>query len=240
MRTLLLRKLLQRKALIPVIVVGAFLIVATAAFANHPWNGYHFPSDNLSPTVADKTRSSLYNVPAAVQEWADLGTPIQPTTATGKKGDITVSEAFSLEWLGLAQIWVEDGHITKGQVKLNTQSLAFYEANGFPGIADHALCQELGHIWGLDHNRDGPSGGTPDNTCMNDEAFPGSETSPNQHDTDQLNLIYNHTDDTDGEAGGGNGGGGGGCPPGNPNHPKCNTTTGVWITVHVFPFPEPE
>jgi hypothetical protein len=220
------RALTQRKALIPAIVVGAFLLVATTAFADHSWNGYHWPSDNLSPTVVDKTSSSLYDVPAGVAEWADLGTPIQPTLTTGKKGNITVSEASSRFWLGLARIFVEDGHITKGEVKLNTKYLAYYEANGYPGIADHVLCQEIGHVLGLDHNRDGATGGTPDDTCMNDQGHLGEYTSPNLHDTDQLNLIYNHTDST--------GGGGGGCKG---KAKKCASGNGVWITVHVFPIP---
>jgi len=217
------------------VVIGVLLTVATVASADHSWNGYHWASDNLSPTVKDKTSSSLYDVPAGVQEWADLAidnTDIQTTLTTAKKGNITVQEAFSQFWLGLARIFVEDGHITKGEVKLNTRYLEYYEANGYDGIADHVLCQELGHVLGLGHNRD-ETGSDADNnpeTCMNDQEFVGLDlTSPNFHDADQLNItIYDGHDDGTG----GGGGGGGGCK-GGPK--KCGQ--GVWITVHIFSLP---
>lgn len=221
---------MMKKVLAAAVAVGALLTVATVASADHSWNGYHWPSDNLSPTVVDKTRASLYDVPAGVLEWADLAidsTDIQPTLTTARKGNITVSEASSQQWLGLARIFLEEGHITKGEVKLNTQYLAYYESNGYPGIADQVLCQEIGHVLGLGHNR------TQNDTCMNDQAFVGPDlTSPNQHDADQLNItIYDgHTDATGG--GEEKGSGGGGCK-GGPK--KCGQ--GVWITVHVFPLP---
>ena len=169
----------------------------------------------------DRTSSYLYDVPAGVVEWADLGTPIQPALTNGKKGNITVSQGFSWSWLGLAQIWVEDGHITKGKVTLNTDLLAYYEANGYPGAADHVECQEIGHVLGLDHNR------TDLDTCMNDQALLGSATAPNAHDAEQLNLIYNHTDATE-EKGG---------PPAGKGK-KGGNKQGKWITVHVFPLPD--
>ena len=218
---------LPRTILFGALAFGVLLFGATVASADHSWNNYHFPSYNLSPTVVDDTSSSLYNVPAGVLEWSALGTDIQPTLTTASKGDITVKEAFSPFWLGQARIFIDGDHITKAEVKLNTRLLNSYGA----AAADHVLCQEIGHVLGLGHNRDG-------DTCMNDWAVLGSQTSPNIHDTAQLNLIYGHTDDgaTEEEDGGG-GGGGGGCPPGNPNHKNCRSATGRWIVVHVFPIP---
>lgn len=102
-------------------------------------------------------------------------------------------------------------------MKLNTPYLEFYEAL-LPGAADHVLCQELGHVLGLDHNR------LELDTCMNDQAPLGSATAPNLHDVQQLNLIYNHAD---AGGGGGRGRAGAGAPSGN----------GRWLTVHVFPMP---
>ena len=54
------------------------LLSTSVALASNSWNGYHWSSDNLSPTVVNNTSSSLYDVPAGVAEWAALGTPIQP------------------------------------------------------------------------------------------------------------------------------------------------------------------
>lgn len=217
----------MRKALVAAVTIAALLTVVTVASADHSWNGYHWPSDNLSPTVVDKTSSSAFDIPAAVAEWRDLGTPIAPQMSAGG-GDVdVVLKRMNANWLGVARISVDSaGHIQAGRVELNQlylNSLTFDEW-------DHVVCQELGHIWGLDHNFDGATGGTPDDTCMNSSLHLGEYTSPNGHDADQLKLIYSHTDAT----GGGGDGGGGGCPPGKPDHPKCTGANGVWITVHVF------
>jgi hypothetical protein len=216
-----------KKILLIAVALAALLTAVTVASADHAWSTYHWPSDNLSLTVIDKTSSSLYDVPAGVAEWANLGTPIQPTPTTAKKGDISVREGFSQSWLGIATIFLDGGHITKGEVKLNTRYLEYYEANGYPGIADHVLCQEIGHVLGLGHNR------TETDTCMNDQAFIGAAlTSPNNHDTAQLNIIYDGHTDTGGTTETDNGG-----PPcsKNPTHPNC--VSGFWITVDIFPLP---
>ena len=216
-----------KKVLAAMVALAVLLTAVTVASADHSWSVYHWSSDSLSPTVVDKTSSPLYNVSLGVTEWANLGTPIQPTSTTAKKGDISVREGFSQTWLGIATIFLDGGHITKGEVKLNTRYLEYYEANGYPGIADHVLCQELGHILGLGHNT------TETDTCMNDQAFIGAAlTSPNNHDTYQLNLIYDGHSDTGGITETDNGG-----PPcsKNPTHPNC--VSGVWITVDIFPLP---
>lgn len=217
---------MYRKLIVGIVAAVTLAGIATVGWADHSWNGYHWRSDNLAPTVANNASPRLYDVPAGVTEWAALGTPIQPTLVAGTKGNITVTEAFSPFWLGLARIFVEDGHITKGEVKLNTRLLESYG----PAAADHVLCQELGHVLGLDHNRQELD------TCMNDKALLGSATSPNAHDAEQLNLIYDHADAVDG---GGDGGGNGGGPPcdKNPDHPNCQSGNGVWITIHAFPVP---
>jgi hypothetical protein len=218
-----------KKILAVTVALAALLTAVTVASADHSWSVYHWSSDNLSPTVVDKTSSSLYNVPLGVAEWANLGTPIQPIPTDANKGNITVREAFSQSWLGLARIFIdENGHITKGEVKLNTQYLDYYEANGYLGIADHVLCQEIGHVLGLGHNR------TQDDTCMNDQAFEGFDlTSPNNHDIEQLNAIYNHTDAA---PSGSTDEGGPDCSK-NAKAKQCRSGNGFWITVHVFTLP---
>ena len=211
------------------IAVAAMLTLVATASADHAWSNYHWPDNNLAPTVVDKTSSSLFDVPAAVAEWNDLGTPIAPQMTTGN-GDVNVVvKRMNANWLGVARISIDSsGHIQAGKVELNRlylNSLTFDEW-------DHVVCQELGHIWALDHNFDGPSGGSPDDTCMNSSLHLGEFPAPNVHDAEQLTAIYGHTDAVGGEEP--DGGGGGGCPPGNPNHPKCNASTGSWITIHVF------
>lgn len=221
----------MKKLLALTIAVVAVLTLVATASADHSWNGYHWPSDNLGPTVVDKTSGPLFDITSAVAEWRNLATPIAPQMASSGSGDVTVVvKRMNANWLGVARISVDSaGHIQAGKVELNRlylNSLTFDEW-------DHVVCQELGHIWGLDHNFDGSSGGSPDDTCMNSSLHLGEFTAPNVHDAEQLNAIYGHTDAVSG--GGDDGGGGGGCPPGKPDHPKCNASAGSWITIHVFP-----
>ena len=201
----------------------AFVLIPTSSFATHSWSVYHWSSNKLAPTVVDATKSTLYDVPAGIVEWADLGTPIQPTLTSGN-GDIVVKEFFSPWYLGLARIYIDElGHITKGEVKLNTRLLTNYG----PEVADHVLCQEIGHVLGLDHNR------LELDTCMNDTtALSNTAPYPNFHDAEQLNLIYSHVDveppvDDTGPGG----------PPCSkkPDHPNCRAIG--WLTVHVFKVP---
>lgn len=215
---------MRRSILAALLVIGALLTATVVASAEHSWGEYHWPSDNLSPTVGDGTSSSLYDVSAGVQEWAGLGTGIQPVLSGNSKGDIKVTEAFSPFWLGLARIFLDGGHITKAEVKLNTRLLASMG----PDAADHVLCQEIGHVLGLGHNR------LELDTCMNDQAALGSATTPNAHDITQLNQIYDGHEDAVADE---STGGGGNCPRGNPNHPNCQNVTGRWIIVHVYPIP---
>jgi hypothetical protein len=227
----------KSRILIAVAAVGVFLAIATAAFADHSWNGYHWPDDNLQLTVVDKTSSNLFDIPAAVKEWADEGTPIQPGMASGNQGDVdVVVKRMNANWLGVARISVdENGHIQAGRVELNRLYLNSLSAVEW----DQVVCQEIGHILGLDHNRNitGTDADNDPESCMNDQATLGSATSPNQHDTDQLNAIYDgHVDVADGGGDTGDGGSGA-CPPAKEAKGKCSGSSAQWITVHARPAP---
>ena len=56
----------------------------------------------------------------------------------------------------------------------------------------HVMCQEIGHDFGLTHQDES---GADLNTCM-DYATALDNPSPNQHDYDQLQTIYQHLDST--------------------------------------------
>jgi hypothetical protein len=127
-------------------------------------------------------------------------------------------------WLGLASISVtrgKDKHIVSGASQMNEFYITSPGYDGFnePVEWRHVLCQEIGHAFGLDHNRDGTVGGTPDDTCMNDQARPLRFPMPNSHDTEELNFIYAHNHGG-GDAGGGGGGG------------KCHPVFGCPVIAH--------
>ena len=74
--------------LIPIALLVA--LWAAVVFVDHSWTNsggdvYHWKSNNLSPTVENQTKQQVFNtvgradVSAAIVEWANLGTAIQPT-----------------------------------------------------------------------------------------------------------------------------------------------------------------
>src|SRR5207244_2005855 len=100
-------------------------------------------------------------------------------------------------WLGLASINITGGvHITQGSAKMNDTYFSSSTYNN-PNEKLHVVCQEVAHTFGLDHQS---TDGSSLNTCMdyfsNTGANAGStlSTHPNQHDYDELVIIYTHLD----------------------------------------------
>jgi hypothetical protein len=208
----------------------AMVLLASPALATHSWSVYHFPSDNLTPTVTGGT--SLAIVSDVVDDWVNLGTAIQPTYTSSGGGDIkVVAKRGNPNWIGLAQIKIDSaGHILEGKVTLNSAYANYNNGNGTANIWKHVLCQEVGHILGLQHSGE--------DTCMNDAfATLGMYTGPDIHDAEELNLIYDgHVDVVGGTSDPDDGGGGPDCNK-NANAKKCRAGDGQWITIHVLSMP---
>jgi hypothetical protein len=99
----------------------------------------------------------------------------------------------------VAQIWLSGGtHIAQGTVKNNDYYFgsSSYTYNNAAEM-QHVICQEIGHTFGLDHQS---TDGSSQNTCMdyyhNKSASDTTSTQPNQHDYDELSIIYSHLDST--------------------------------------------
>jgi hypothetical protein len=97
-------------------------------------------------------------------------------------------------WLGIAQIWASGTHITQGTTKVNDTyfNTPQYNTTAWRNLV---MCQEVGHTFGLDHqdeNFDNANLGT----CMDYTSDPDTNQHPNQHDYEQLNIIYSHLDST--------------------------------------------
>jgi hypothetical protein len=108
-------------------------------------------------------------------------------------------------WLGLAQIWVSDSHITQGVTKVND---TYFNTSTYntPPWRRLVMCQEIAHDFGLAHqdetfnnanlgscmdytnDPDGGPGGAVENDPSNEH--------PNAHDYEQLETIYAHLDST--------------------------------------------
>jgi len=204
-------------------------------YASHQWASYHWERKNVNPlilTIGDNHDVTLADWPfifgEVVSNWnTDSGLYLSVVGVPGGQGDI---ESFNENygdtgWLGLASISITRGknkHIVRGTSKVNDYfiDLAGYYGFNEPTEWQHVFCQEIGHTFGMDHNRDGSTGGTPDDTCMND-GFPLIYPLPNIHDTELLELMY-------AEDHGDGGGGGGGKPK------KCHPKFGCPSVTHAF------
>jgi hypothetical protein len=184
-----------------------FAVSASPAAASHSWGNYHWArtanpftvplGDNVTNTAASNWESALS---AAAADWTRssvLDSPVVAGSTTGRKcrateGRIEVCNArYGLNgWLGVAQIWLAEGHITKGTAKMND---SYFDSSRYDATAKrHVMCQEVGHGYGLGHQDES---GADLNTCM-DYADALDNPSPNAHDYQQLATIYGHLDAT--------------------------------------------
>jgi len=184
--------------------IALFLVVANVApsEANHSWGGYHWArtSNPFTIKLGDNLSSSWKPYLAtASSDWtqsAVLDTSIVAGAAKGScqptAGRVEVcNKSYGANgWLGLAQIWITNGtHITQGTVKVNDTYFVQAQYNN-ANEKQHVMCQEVGHTFGLDHQS---TDGSSKLTCMDYSTDPRS-THPNQHDYDELALIYAHLD----------------------------------------------
>ncbi|MBA2359312.1 MAG: hypothetical protein H0V79_00005 [Actinobacteria bacterium] len=176
---------------------------AAQASASHSWGNYHWArtSNPFTVPLGDNLSSDWKSrLGVASTDWTASSVLDSPVVAgaarkrcSANNGRIEVcngSYGFN-GWLGLAQIWTSGGHIVKATAKMNDSylsSVTYTNTN-----KQHVLCQEVGHGYGLGHQDES---GADLNTCM-DYADALDNPSPNAHDYQQLETIYNsHLDAT--------------------------------------------
>lgn len=220
------------------IAVAAALAALAASgavlVASHSWGNYHWAriTTSSSPSfdlivVNSTTEGWDSYVDRAIADWSassklDMVQDLSGSTSDKDRrqcrapsGALRICNQFygSTGWLGIAGISIDtNGHIVSGYTKLNDTyfSSAPYDS---PDWKQSVTCQELGHNVGLDH-QDENFNNTSLLSCM-DYQNPPYEY-PNDHDYEQIDTIYGHTDTYNSYTGSGGGGGGGTCnaPPG--------------------------
>jgi hypothetical protein len=191
------------------ITVLALVAFPSSAYANHSWGGYHWARTNnnqftlkLGDNVSGLWDSMLVT---ASNNWSNstvLNTQIVAGSTTPKRcrptsGRVEVCSADygGVQWLGVATIWLSNGHISQGTVKNNDHYFgnSTYRYNNTAEM-QHVICQEIGHTFGLDHQDES---GALFYTCMdyyhNTSNSDTVSTSPNQGDYDELLCIYDAT-----------------------------------------------
>ncbi len=192
------------------IAVVALICAAMPAssFANNSWGGYHWArtSNPFTLQLDNNVSGAAWNLSlakasvdwtkSAVLDTRIVAGTVNPKNCRATAGRVAVCSSTygKTGWLGVAQVWVSGTHITQGIVKVND---TYFNAAPYntPAWRNLVMCQEVGHTLGLDHQNTiftDPNLGT----CMDYTNSPSGNEQPNQHDYDQLALIYNHLDST--------------------------------------------
>ena len=189
------------------IVLAAVAALPVALLATHSWGGYHWArtSNPFTLKLGDNVSSNWDSILATTSsDWSQstvLSTTIVAGSANPKncrptsgRVEVCNSKYGNTGWLGVAQIWISGLHITQGTVKLND---TYFNTPTYNTAAWRNLvsCQEVGHTFGLDHQDENFNNANL-GTCMDYTNSPGTNQHPNQHDYDELELIYSHLDTT--------------------------------------------
>lgn len=198
-----------------VLAVGlACAAMTPVAQATHSWGGYHWA--RTTPQFTLKLGNNLTtddwrgHLTQTSSDWNNAGnTPVLTAIIAGsanKRCSMVIGTTQVCNgaygnngWLGLASINITSGlHITRGSAKMNDTYFNSSTYNN-PNEREHVMCQEVAHTFGLDHQS---TDGSSQNSCMdyfsNTGINAGSSlsTKPNQHDFDELGIIYAHLDTT--------------------------------------------
>ncbi|RJQ36408.1 hypothetical protein C4552_03920 [Candidatus Parcubacteria bacterium] len=188
--------------------VAALGLIAASAEADHAWGTYHWArtANPFTLQLGDNLSSQWDSYLAtASSDWSQSGVldtiiaagRSSPRTCRPTAGRVEIcnSRYGRNGWLGIASVWVNaSGHITQGAVRMNDTYFSTVQYNT-PAWRNLVLCQEIGHTFGLAHQDENFSN-APLGSCMDYSSNPTPNQHPNQHDYDQLELIYNHADTT--------------------------------------------
>lgn len=164
------------------IVIGAGAAIATNRwgcwkYANASVNVYNGSSGDYAAIWNEE----VYTDGNSWNPYTDLVLTAVGSAGSSDHANMYASYYGSNGWLGLASLQSVSGcTILRGNAYLNRS----YLDNGSYSRTNkkHVACQEVGHLWGLQHNRSSST------TCMNDTILTAPQ--PNSHDQSLVNSIY--------------------------------------------------
>ena len=208
---------MKRLAVLAVLALG--LAVPSAVLGNNTWGNYHWARtsnpftlklvDSVSPAWDSYLQTTRldWGASSVVDTVVEAGTATKNCKGTSGKVQVCNGKYGYNGWIGLAQIWINGVHITKGTAKMNDSYFSLPQYNT-PEERNHVMCQEVGHTLGLDHTSED---GSSQKTCMDYSSDPLSQH-PNLHDYQTLEAIYADLDSTTTLASSADGGPGKGKP----------------------------
>ncbi len=190
------------------------VVFAGALSASHSWGGYHWA--RTTPQFTLKLGNNMTSadwqshLAQTSSDWNSGNSAVLTAIVAGQSANKRCAMVAGTTqvcngsygrngWLGLASINIIDGtHITQGSAKMND---TYFDTSTYnnPNEREHVVCQEVAHTFGLDHQS---TDGSSQNSCMDYFSNTGANaastlsTKPNQHDFDELNIIYSHLDST--------------------------------------------
>lgn len=204
------QKIIQSLA-VAVALSGSYIVISETALASHSWGNYHWArtTPQFTLRLGDNLTSASWksHLAQTSSDWNSGNTPILTAVIAGTSNKRCAMVSGTTQvcngtygkngWLGLATINITGGvHITQGSAKMNDSYFNMPTYNN-PNERLHVICQEVAHTFGLGHQS---TDGSSQDSCMDYFSNTGANanstlsTKPNQHDFDQLNIIYGHTD----------------------------------------------
>lgn len=172
-----------------IFLVSLFLLVftVTGAMATHRWGCWKYANYTINwYNGASGDYWYIYNEEArsdsnSWHNYTDIS--LTSVSAAGSSDHINAYAGSygSTGWLGIAEIQSASGcTVYQGRSRLNRS----YLDNGSYTRTNkkHVACQEVGHLFGLQHNT------STNTTCMNDRIL--TAPYPNSHDQSMINSIY--------------------------------------------------
>jgi hypothetical protein len=176
-----------------ILILAALVLLGTVqpASATHDWGSppYHWErsSNPFTVTLIDNTTYDQ-EMALGAADWSKSSVldMVVGGSKRGRGGSLRVnvtngeSSSGNAAW---AYLYLDaDNHITGATVQLNDTVLRTRD----PSYALFAMCHELGHALGLDHNFTG------DGSCVG--GFGTGNLHPSAHDYEQLEILYSHLD----------------------------------------------